>query len=319
MITASHNPPEDNGFKVLDATGAKLNSQARKKLVLEPPGDSPQALPAFESDGAAFYTEQLCRLLGPISPCLVVVDCANGAARQTAPMALKALGLQVKSIYTGDGAAINQHCGALYPQALAAQLGSADFGIALDGDGDRGILILPGGQILDGDDLLFLIASRLPEGAGCVGTIMSNGGLEQSLYAHRQRFFRAPVGDAYVAERMRQEGALLGGEPSGHLLFFGEGGLPTADGLVACLLAIQALQSGVRLDWQRLPQENRSVRVDPARIDMLKPEILALEQAGARVVVRASGTEPVVRVMVEHPQQELAKACVERLCGLLNP
>lgn len=312
MITASHNPASDNGLKALDARGHKVGPAQRAAIeAAVAAGPPPLAAGGLErpDDAGERYIRAVLAALPHgrwLAGRTVVVDAANGAGRGLAATVVERLGARVVRTGEGDGAAINEGCGALHPDALRAAVRSAeaDVGIALDGDGDRGAVVLADGTELDGDAILWLCAT----GPVLVGTIMSNGGLERALAGRGIRFERAAVGDANVAERMVATGALVGGEPSGHVLF--ADALPTADGLVAALRAIHPDPRGVagRLaGFTRDPQVNTSARVPGARVAAVTERVRALEAAGARVVVRASGTEPVVRVMVEHPDAKVAE------------
>lgn len=327
MLTASHNPPEDNGLKVVGKDGKKLDRDQLNAIGSHIDALLPDApvftAPDAPSPTAAFapYFDAIQRFIPPskaFAGLRIVVDAANGAARHSAPLALSQLGAEVITLNDGDGAAINLGCGALHPENLAQQVQNigADYGIALDGDGDRGILVCADGRILDGDDLLFLLSHRLPPNSTVVGTIMSNQGLEQALQARGFNFIRTPVGDAYVAAAMDQYGTELGGEPSGHILFSPH--FPTADGLVSCMAAILSLKQGATLNWGRWPQIQGKAKVPRSAIHKVSEAVAALEAQGARVVVRPSGTEAVVRVMVEHQDAALAKAGVEQLLHLLS-
>lgn len=356
MITASHNPSEDNGLKVLDFSGAKperefldrLGRQIDDWLALVP-----RHFPVLdEVKDWAFphYFDSLRRVVGypeggptfphihygppqPLTGLKLLVDCANGAGMVTAPAILQALGAEVVALNTGDGASINLGCGSLHPELLVEQVISegADFGIALDGDADRGVLVLPDRRVLDGDDLLWLCAASLPAGSTVVGTIMTNAGLEVGLASRGIRLERTPVGDAYIADALARLGTRIsaapfwqtgiGGEPSGHLLL--SPWIPTADGLLSCILGILAILRDVSPDWPRQPQIHRSRRFSgnvpsAAAVDAACAAVRARwEAAGARIVVRPSGTEPLVRVMVEHPVATQAGAAAEELLACL--
>lgn len=323
MVTASHNAAADNGLKAVDATGAKLDDAARLRVEarLGDPLDH-AAIPGgvrLLPDAAERYVAAVLEVVPRgrwLAGQTVVVDTANGAATGLAGRVLAALGARVVTLGDGAGADINAGCGAMHPEALVAAVlaHGACAGIALDGDGDRGVLVTAAGQVLDGDALIWLCA----RGDTAVGTVMSNGGLEAGLAARGIRLVRTPVGDAHVAAAMRETGALVGGEPSGHVLF--SDGLPTADGLVATLraLAPDATTLAARVaDLPRHTQLNRALDVDPARIPHTESITAALRASGARVVVRASGTEAVVRVMVEHVEEGIAREGMERVVGVL--
>jgi phosphoglucosamine mutase len=323
MITASHNPAADNGVKLVDRRGEKIDAAARTAVeasVAEGPPPLAGGRLDRPTDAGDRYVRAVLAAL-PRGAWLkgrtLVVDTANGAARGLAGRVVEGLGGRVIPRGDGDGARINDGCGALHPEGLivAVRDAGADAGVALDGDGDRGVAVLSDGTVLDGDAILWLCA----EGDVVVGTIMSNGGLERGLLERGVRLERAAVGDANVAARMVQTGARVGGEPSGHVLF--SDALPTADGLVTALRALHPDPRGVsaRLaGFVRDPQLHAAVRVPGDRVKGVAGMIEALRGEGARVVVRASGTEPVVRVMVEHPDAAFAADAVRRLVAGLQ-
>lgn len=328
VVTASHNPVDDNGLKAVDGTGEKLDAAAIAAVEARLGGPLARGIPgpvrAF--DAGALYVEAVLDAL-PRNKWLagrtIVLDTANGASTGLAGRVLAALGARVIAIADGDGV-INDRCGALHPERCVAavrQFG-ADAGIALDGDGDRGHVVLPDGSVLDGDAMIWLCAGDAPEawgGTPVVGTVMTNGGLEAALVARGQRLVRTPVGDAHVAAAVKEHGAAVGGEPSGHVLF--ADGLPTADGLLTALRALHPDPRGVpaRLaGFARHAQENVAVRVSADRIPATEGVVAELRAAGARVVVRASGTEPVVRLMVEHIDAHVARSGLDRLRAALE-
>ena len=279
MITASHNLWEDNGVKVVGRDGRKVFDPTPIEAAIgatAKPGGRIAELP----DAARAWREGLPRPdLGGRS---ILIDCAHGAATDHAPAFLRELGAAVTLRgCSPDGRNINRGVGALHPPTAISE----DLAICLDGDGDRVAIVDRTLGLLDGDDLLYFLAGEGP----VVGTVMTNGGLEKALGPGR--LVRAPVGDRFVAEAMRSSGATIGGEPSGHLLF--ADGLPTSCGLYT---ALRALAVPWRDKFDRLPQVTRNVRATQVGA---AAEIAAAERSGHRVIVRKSGTEPVVRVMVE--------------------
>jgi phosphoglucosamine mutase len=279
MITASHNLWEDNGVKVVGAGGRKVFDPAPIEGAMgaqATTGGRIEELP----DAARAWRERLPR--PDLRGRSVLIDCAHGAATDHAPAFLRELGATVTERgCRPDGRNINDGVGALHPPSEITE----ELAICLDGDGDRVAIVDRTLGLLDGDDLLYFFAT----GGPVVGTVMTNGGLERALGPGR--LVRAQVGDRFVAEAMRASGATIGGEPSGHLLF--ADGLPTSCGLYTALRAL-AVPWGEK--FRRLPQVTRNVRA--TEVGAAK-EIAAAERAGHRVIVRKSGTEPVVRVMVE--------------------
>jgi len=326
MISASHNPHHDNGIKLFGPDGYKLDDEieiaiselASGSIKLAEAGDLGRARRMLDSVGryvefakTAFPDE--LRLNGM----KLVVDCANGAAYRTAPDTLSDLGAAVVPLFnTPDGYNINNGCGAVHPQAMAEAVvaNGAHLGIALDGDADRLIIADEKGRLVDGDQILATLATAMKaegalEGDGVVGTVMSNRGLETYLGGLGLTLHRSRVGDRYILETMRQTGINLGGEPSGHVLMTS---LSTSgDGLMAALQVLAVLQQSQRpasevLDlYTPSPQKLENLTgMDPAILkdeavqkDLAKIET-ALGDAG-RVLVRPSGTEALIRVMVE--------------------
>jgi phosphoglucosamine mutase len=323
VITASHNPWFDNGLKVLGAGGVKLSDAEEAALAREmatPRHHNAAQLHRVPCEGDRAY-ERLVIERAPapwrLKGVKIALDAAHGAAARTAPSILRALGVELVVIGDApDGKNINEGVGAVHPEALAQLVRDtgAAVGIALDGDGDRCQLIDADGELVDGDALLLLLA-RAP---GVVGTVMSNAALERALLGRGLGFARAAVGDRYVAEELSRRGWRVGGEPSGHVLL--AEGFPTGDGL---LTALFALADGVNLK-ERL----RGFRPDPQALLAVPvaqktpldavPELAVIEAearaAGvSRVLLRYSGTEPKLRVMVEAPELSLAQSWAQRL------
>lgn len=325
VVSASHNPYYDNGIKFFSRDGQKLPDETEERIeaLLEQPlvTTEPDALGKAERivDAAGRYIE-FCKSTIPASTSLagmkIVVDCAHGATYYVAPNVFNELGATVIPIGVApDGLNINQDCGSTHPAVLCETVKqqNADLGIALDGDGDRVIMVDHRGEILDGDELLFIIArDRLRAGSrfnAVVGTLMTNLGLEMALRALGLELCRARVGDRYVLEQMLAENLLLGGESSGHIICLDR--TSTGDGIVSALQVLSAmLRSGKNLHdlkagMSKYPQTLINVSVS-GQVDLMRAPIqeavrAAESQLGGhgRVLLRPSGTEPVVRVMVE--------------------
>jgi len=330
VVSASHNPFHDNGIKLFAANGFKLPDDVEQdieRLVLH--GDPAVARPAagdvgrvmLLGDGADRYLAHLRRVVPPavrFDGLRVVLDCANGAAYRVGPAAFRALGAEVVAIgVQPDGTNINAACGAVQPRRLQETVRAerAQLGVALDGDADRVILVDEAGAVVDGDELLAMFATdMLARGtlrqATVVATVMSNLGLEIALRGRGIRLLRTAVGDRYVVEAMHGSGYNLGGEQSGHLILLDHGttGDGVAGGLAAASLIVGQRRplSELKRVMTKLPQVLRNVRVArrneleniPAVRQVLDEVRAALNDRG-RVLVRYSGTEPLVRVMVE--------------------
>lgn len=346
VISASHNPFEDNGIKFFSAQGEKLPDEwelAVEQALTEAPkwADAANLGKARRLDDASGRYVEFCKSTFAAALSLkglkIVVDAAHGAAYQVAPAVFHELGAQVTRIgCTPDGFNINQGFGATSPQALieAVRAQQADYGVALDGDADRLMLADRSGRLFDGDQLLYVMAmDRIHQGqvpAGVVGTLMTNLGVEQALARQGIELVRAKVGDRYVLEELVRRGWLLGGEGSGHLLTLDCH--TTGDGLVSALQVLQAvMRQGRSLeslleDLTLFPQVLINVRLAPgtdwaasSRLAAARADVdLRLAQRG-RVLLRASGTEPVVRVMVEASEAALARSCAEQLAAALAP
>ena len=338
-ITASHNPPEDNGIKVLLPGGLKTSpadeADLEARIAAAPPTGAPAQVRARPDAVDRYVTAAVVRVSagGPLKGLRLVVDCANGATTRTATRILTALGADVKTPVGSDpDGAINDGCGTQHPDAwrAAVRAAAAHGGLAFDGDGDRVLLCDETGEVLDGDPVLHLLAADLDAagalpGRRVVATVMSNFGLEEALAARGIVLDRAPVGDRHVAARMRATGAALGGEQSGHVLL-AWGGALLGDGVVAGVAALQAARrrrlslSRCRAEVARYPQVLRNVRM-AERVPLegsagfqaaLRAEEHALAGTG-RVVVRYSGTEPLLRIMVEGKDAAAVEAATGRL------
>lgn len=315
MITASHNPAEDNGLKPLNNMGKKLSSKDRDGIqhLLEcgvtpskTIGSSYEVLNGPIPWLKKIWSEiEYSGVTGSLAGETIVVDSANGAGRFLIGQALSPFGAKVVQIHNGGGDKINLNCGSLYPQGLveAVKAHGAIAGIALDGDGDRIQICDSDGKLYDGDDILWLLRGNSKI---VVGTIMTNEGLAKALLSCGSHLHRVGVGDANVADGMKRYWSPIGGEPSGHILF--EGGTPTSCGTftAAKLLALGPKKwADLTADLKKTYQIAEKVPLQ--KIDHLDSEIKSLESKGLRVVVRASGTEPVIRLMVEGEDKRKAE------------
>jgi phosphoglucosamine mutase len=347
MISASHNGYEDNGIKLFGPDGLKLSDAQEMSIEALMGGDLASALAAPAKLGRASRLEdapgryiEAVKASFPRGHSLeglrIVVDCAHGAAYRVAPTVLWELGAEVVSIGVApDGFNINKGCGSTAPAALATLVRErrADLGIALDGDADRLVLVDETGAVVDGDQILALVASswaaqgRL-RGGSVVATVMSNLGLERFLKEKGLDLLRTKVGDRYVGEAMRERGCNLGGEQSGHLILSDHG--TTGDGLVAALQVLAVLveerrpASELLRRFTPLPQKLVNVRhaggsplADPRVTDAISAAEAELGARG-RVLIRASGTEPVIRVMVEAEEQALVEDLTARLAEIIR-
>src|SRR5512133_2734924 len=345
VISASHNPYPDNGIKFFSAQGTKLPDEwerAVEAALQEPPAwaDSAGLGKARRLDDAAGRYIEFCKSTFAHDLTLrgltIVVDAAHGAAYHIAPMVFHELGAEVIGIgCSPDGLNINDQVGATHPDALVAAVKAhkADYGIALDGDADRVQVVDASGRLDNGDELLYLMAcDRLERGErvpGVVGTLMTNMAVEVALRARGVQFVRAKVGDRYVLEELEKHKWLLGGEGSGHLLALDKH--TTGDGLISALQVLQAcVRSGKKLaellaEVTLFPQTLINVRLQPGQdwqvSANLASESRAVETelgAAGRLLIRASGTEPMVRVMVEARDAIQARVCAERIANTLS-
>ncbi len=344
VISASHNPYHDNGFKFFSAEGKKLSDEWEREVesLLEVPidtVDSAKLGKARRVDDAPGRYIEFCKSSVPMGFSLkgvrLVLDCANGAAYATAPHVFEELGAEV--IVVGrepDGLNINLETGSTYPEKLAKLVMEyrADLGVALDGDGDRCIMVDGNGEVVDGDLLLYIIAcSRLQGGqlpGPVVGTLMTNLGMEHALKAKDIPFMRAAVGDRYVLEMLQQHGGVIGGESSGHLLCLDR--TTTGDGIVSALQVLfEVVDQGKSLaeltaEVDCYPQKMVNVRLRDCKIksspaiDIAVADVERRLGERGRVLLRPSGTEPLVRVMVEGQDAVEVNALTEELAEVVR-
>jgi phosphoglucosamine mutase len=347
MITASHNPFSDNGIKFFGPDGQKLSDEVEMEIERLMDGGLETGLVQGSSigrakridDSQARYIEFAKRTIPRdvrLDGLRIVIDCANGAAYKVAPEVLWELGADIVTIGASpDGTNINQDCGSTAPQIMCDKVREvrADFGIALDGDADRVVMADEKGNIIDGDQILALIASKWSKidklkGGGVVGTVMSNAGLEHFLQSQNLKLARSAVGDRYVLEEMKKGGFNVGGEQSGHIILSDVS--TTGDGLVAALQVLAVLaQDGKPASeaahlFNPLPQIMENVRFKkgtPLEDARVKSSIAAAnEKLGAhgRVLVRKSGTEPLIRVMAEGEDEKLVRAVVRDIASAIE-
>jgi phosphoglucosamine mutase len=345
VISASHNPYQDNGIKFFSSEGDKLSDAS--ELAIEAALDQPLGCVSSKYLGKAFRLDdatgryiEFCKSTFPAALNLrglkLVVDCANGAAYQSAPNVFNELGAEVISIgVEPNGRNINDGCGATAPAALVAKVKElqADLGIALDGDADRLQMVDSTGRLFNGDELLYVLAKdRVDRGlqlGGVVGTLMTNAAIEQAIKALGLQFERANVGDRYVLEQLKKHQWTLGGEGSGHLLCLDQHS--TGDGTVAALQILAAMRKQGKSLAELLhgvnifPQVLLNVKVAPGYtwqndakvVEAVNFVTAELGNAG-RVLIRASGTEPVLRVMVEAKELKQATDCAKSIAATIT-
>mgnify|MGYP006314693661 FL=1 len=330
VISASHNPPEDNGIKLFGFRGFKLSDRLEDAIEAELGGATESRPPGNEltipSEASSYVDHVVSAAETRLDGMRVVVDCANGAASAFAPAVLARLGAEVVAINDEPtGANINVDCGALHPDVVAEAVvaNGADAGVAHDGDADRALFADAEGNVIDGDQVLAACAIAMKgdetlTGDAVVATVMSNLGFHRAMREHGIRVISAPVGDRYVLEQMLEHQVALGGEQSGHVIFRDQA--TTGDGLITAARFLSlAARRGVPVGelaaaMRRFPQVLVNVevahkeRLDDAHEvwDAVRANEAALDGSG-RVLVRASGTEPLVRVMVEAESEELAR------------
>ena len=345
VISASHNPYDDNGIKFFDGQGGKLSDELESRIEAELAQPvltraSRSLGRAIRVDRSRMHYQEFCASTLPegldLAGLKIVIDCANGAAYKVGPRILADLGAEIVPIgCSPNGRNINDGCGSLHPELLQLTVPGvrANVGVALDGDGDRVVLVDHLGRIVDGDQLLYIIARARQEAAALVGpvigTVMSNLGLEVALRECGIEFRRAAVGDRYVLSMLRESGGTLGGETSGHILCLDK--TTTGDGLVSALQVLAVMRASGRTlaelaaPMRKFPQVLLNVRVaerfDPTAVPAVRDAVLRVEQRlgrDARVVLRASGTEPVIRVMVEGREESQAKAAAAELAAAVQ-
>lgn len=344
VISASHNPYYDNGIKFFSSEGTKLDDDIEHEI--EAMMDEPMVMVAPDAlgkakritDAAGRYIE-FCKgtVFGlSLAGKRLVLDCANGATYHVAPSVFRELGAEVTVIHAEpDGLNINNQCGSTVPKSLQAKVIEieADLGIAFDGDGDRVLMVDHKGELVDGDELLWVISryyqeSGLLHDSGIVGTLMTNMGLELALKQQKIPFVRANVGDRYVVKQLKEHNWILGGEASGHLLCLDA--TTTGDGIVSALQVLQSVQAfekrlhELKRGMKKMPQitENVVVRdkavVDDSQVQQAVAEAEAILAGRGRVLLRPSGTEPKVRVMVEGEDYQQVEELAEKIAAVVK-
>ena len=332
VISASHNDFLDNGIKIFNEDGEKISRDIEKRIEKHlskdlSPVETSKIGKAYRFDESGPRYIEFCKSTVPpnisFSSLRIVLDCANGACYKVSPEIFEELGAEVITIGNEpDGYNINQDCGSTHPEVIqdAVIKHRADYGISLDGDGDRVILVDEKGNLLDGDDILYILAFSNPNRtgvwSGVVGTHMSNLGLEKGIEKLGYKFIRADVGDKYVSEMLAKKGWMLGGETSGHIIC--KDLVSTGDGTVAALKVISSLlilekrPSEVLSNFKKIPQINKAIKVNNKDIindKELKSFLKEIESdlTIGRILVRPSGTEPKIRIMVEAPEKNVAE------------
>ncbi|MDR7016136.1 phosphoglucosamine mutase [Acinetobacter sp. 3657] len=342
VISASHNPYYDNGIKFFSSEGKKLpdalqeqiNQELENDLQIEDNASLGKSVRVKDANGR--YIE-FCKSTFPyhfdLRNLKIVVDCANGAAYSVGPSVFRELGAKVISMYNEpDGLNINENCGSTHPEHLqkAVVEHNADLGIAFDGDADRVVMVDKNGQLIDGDHILYILATQAKnKPIGVVGTVMSNMALELALQKANVGFVRASVGDRYVLQALEENDWVIGGEPSGHILTLDKS--TTGDAIIAALQvltvmveqgkALHELVEGFDLFPQVLVNVRLQQMIDPYSIPALVAEFEKAEQqlkGRGRLLIRKSGTEPVIRVMVEGDQQQEVETLAHQLADAVR-
>ena len=342
VISASHNPYFDNGIKFFSGQGKKLpdalqneiNQELEKDLVIDDTANLGKSVRVKDANGR--YIE-FCKSTFPyhfdLSNLKIVVDCANGAAYSVGPSVFRELGAKVIPLFNEpDGLNINENCGSTHPEFLQKAVvdHQADLGIAFDGDADRVVMVDKNGQLVDGDHILYILATQAKnKPAGIVGTVMSNMALELALQKADVGFVRAKVGDRYVLQALEENGWVTGGEPSGHILTLDKS--TTGDAIIAALQVLTVMVEQAKAlhelvaDFELFPQVLINVRlqhmIDPYAVPALVAEFEKAEQqltGRGRILIRKSGTEPVIRVMVEGDDLQEVTALANHLADAVR-
>ena len=340
VISASHNLFEDNGIKFFNKDGQKFSSELERRIEtkLKQEIETVKSIMLGKAtrmaDAQGRYIE-FCKsnfMDLDLSNLSILLDCANGATYSVAPKVFEELGAKVNTIATEpDGVNINQNCGSTNPENIREEImkGDYDLGVSFDGDGDRILVVSNTGKVLDGDDLLYILSQKLNKESGIVGTLMSNKALQLHLEENNIQFCRTDVGDKYVLQKLLEKKWLLGGEPSGHLICLDAA--QTGDAVIAALKILNAIQdNGFSIDdsvkgFNKFPQTLINLSVNnPNKIilnDKFWSEVTTIERKlgeKGRVLIRPSGTEPLIRIMVESENCKDAEDYSNRLAELAS-
>jgi phosphoglucosamine mutase len=328
VISASHNPPEYNGVKLFDRDGSKLSDASEEEIeaLLDAPTPGGGSIDRVEIATDSYLEHVLERFGGDLSGLRIAVDCANGAYSAIAPEAFERLGAEVTAVAAQpDGTNINDGCGATDMRLLqeTVRAGGLDLGVAFDGDGDRMLAVDAAGRIVDGDQILAILALQLGVDLVAV-TVMTNLGFHRLMQERGIRVVTTPVGDRYVLEALRREGGILGGEQSGHLICLRDH--VTGDGLAAALLLCTAIEgttlaeaTAVMPRYAQAKEDVPVARPEVPRSALAEAERLNSELDGeGRVLVRASGTEPLIRVLGEAETEARARDLCGRIASLVR-
>jgi phosphoglucosamine mutase len=340
VITASHNPYNYSGIKILTASAFKLCKEdedliSRNFEKIEQGGGSVITSKNYTfnlwEDSFQYYKQSIksffpTKFLFGIK---IVLDCANGATYKIAPEVFKEFGATVIVLSDSpDGRNINHKCGALHPEALQYEVleSKADIGFAFDGDGDRVIVVNKNGEIKNGDDILAILeqSREFSDLAEIVGTIMSNSGFEEYLKSKGKELIRTSVGDKYITQKLSEKNLLIGGEPSGHIII--KNYLPTGDGIFVALKTLESIKANNNLEiktFNSMPQSSLNLPINRIRLPLNKSQISLIDKYNntlnpGRVIVRCSGTEPVLRITVEAKSKQLADGVVKNLAEEIN-
>ncbi len=320
VITASHSLSDVNGIKIFNAQGEKLSKKEEKKLekfIDNPPKNDVKAKAKVKNLKSTAYINFLKNNSIDLKDRKIVIDCANGATKKIAPKLFTTLGAKVVKICCGKGNNINSNCGAVHPQELSKTVlkTKSEIGFAFDGDGDRCVCVLSSGKILSGDNILLAVAKHNKLNS-VVGTIYANGGLDDELKNNGIKFLRSDVGDSNVAKMMKENNVFFGGECSGHFIFSNL--LPTGDGLLTALEILKIKNFEEISKFEKKPSVVINLTTQNKESDLAKLQDIKVKSekelnGEGRLILRASGTEPLIRILVEHTQIDVAQKIADSI------